>query len=268
MPKQSQRCATVDSTTWLVRYVGAVGVAVSVVLVSGCGGTDTPEVAEESAAVPNSSTSGSAVAPPSVTSTPATVPSRVRPAAEELLLTDAELIGSGWIPDEDTDPEAAEVQASSQPECSNQSWTLKTPEVVDDAASAWHFDSAAEVELITSQAWSYSSADAASAALAAYRDVASRCVSWDTADTGSGYAYHEQQELFDIPVAEEALGRHGTTSSIKYPEIGSFPMYWVAARNGSQVVQVTYRPGSLLSAPEGRARVETLAATAASKTQD
>jgi len=231
-------------------------------MLSGCGGTDTSEVAGESAAaVSNSSTSGSAVVPSSATSMPATVSSRVERAAEELLLTDDELIGSGWNPDEDTDPEAAEVQASSQPECSNQSWTLKTPEVVDDAASAWHFDSAAEVELITSQAWTYSSADAASAALAAYRDIASRCVSWDAADTGSGYAYHEQQELFDVPVAEEALGRHGTPSSIKYPEVGSFPMYWVAARNGSQVVQVTYRPGSLLSAPEGRARVETLAAT-------
>ncbi len=64
------------------------------------------------------------------------------------------------------------------------------------------------------------------------------------------------------------MGRQGMTTSIKYPEVGSFPMHWAIARSGSTIIQVAYRPGSLLPLHEGRARVVELAATSVAKAED
>ncbi|NKV12448.1 hypothetical protein GS909_18645 [Rhodococcus hoagii] len=74
---------------------------------------------------------------------------------------------------------------------------LRTSDMTDQAGAAWYFEQAAEVEAITSQAFVYRDEQAAAAALAAYHDVVGRCVSWQMGSARSGYAYQEDQELFD-----------------------------------------------------------------------
>ncbi|NKR90460.1 hypothetical protein GS894_24225 [Rhodococcus hoagii] len=130
-------------------------------------------------------------------------------AASALVLTSDQLLGRGWKPDKDGDPESTERQEASQSECSNQSWVLRTSDMTDQAGAAWYFEQAAEVEAITSQAFVYRDEQAAAAALAAYHDVVGRCVSWQMGSARSGYAYQEDQELFDAPVGDGSVARVG-----------------------------------------------------------
>lgn len=173
----------------------------------------------------------------------------------------------GWKPQSDTDPEATELQETTQPECSNQSWSLRTGTMTDKAGAAWTFDAAAQVETISSQSFVYTDAASATAALASYRDIASRCTSWQSVVTEKGYTYAETQELFDAPAGEESVARQGRTSLIRYPDILTGPVYWVTSRVGQSIVQITYSPGTLLGTNQGREQALELASVAASNVE-
>lgn len=224
-----------------------------------------PIVAETSSPAVTSATAASTTRSTS-TSTP--VPEPKVPQARELLLWTDQLPGTGWNPVSDADPESAERQEASQPECSNQSWMLRTAALRDEAAAGWSFDAAAEVEAITSQVFVYSDERAAETALAAYREVTGRCMSWQMGTNRSGYAFQHDQGLFDAPIATESVARTETTSMISYPDVPAAALHWVSARSGSTIVQVTYRPGSLLGSTEGQQRTIELATVAVNNTRN
>lgn len=186
-----------------------------------------------------------ASAPASTTTTPSSSVAKT-PAAQSLLLTTGQLPDMGWKPQSDNDPEATELQETTQPECSNQSWSLRTANMTDKAGAAWTFDAAAQVETISSQAFIDTDAASATAALASYRNLAARCTSWQSILTEKGYTYAETQEAFDAPAGEESVARQGRTSLICHPDIPTGPVYWVTSRVGQSIVQITYSPGTLL----------------------
>ena len=188
-------------------------------------------------------------------------------AADQLVLSTDQLPGAGWKPDDDGDPESTQRQDASQPECSNQSWMLRTDEMIDQAGAGWYFDQAAEVEAITSQAFVYRDEQAAATALAAYRDVVEQCVFWQMGAGTAGYTFGMSQEPFDAVVGDEAVARMQTTAMVRYPDVPASSSYWVSARVGSLIVQITYRPGSLLGSGQGKTQAVELAATAAQHAQ-
>lgn len=161
-------------------------------------------------------------------------------AADQMVLSPDQLPGAGWKPDDDGDPESTQRQPASQPECSNQSWTLRTEEMTDQAGAGWYFDQAAEVEAITSQAFVYRNEQAAATALAAYRDVVEQCVSWQMGAGTAGYTFQEGQEPFDAAVGDESVALVQTTAMVRYPDVPASSSYWVSARVGASIVQVTY----------------------------
>ncbi|NKU99289.1 hypothetical protein GS889_18475, partial [Rhodococcus hoagii] len=89
---------------------------------------------------------------------------------------------------------------------------LRTSDMTDQAGAAWYFEQAAEVEAITSQAFVYRDEQAAAAALAAYHDVCRPVWSWQMGSARSGYAYQEDQELFDAPVGDGPCPGGGSRS--------------------------------------------------------
>lgn len=187
------------------RWLPGVSGAGAIVLgVSGwLSGSDSDTATQE----PSSTTPASAASPtstgmsPSATTTSATSTTSAAPTtstpltADQLVLSPDQLPGAGWKPDDDGDLESTERQEASQPECSNQSWTLRTDEMTDQAGAAWSFDQAAEVEAITSQAFVYRDEQAAATALAAYRDVVERCVPWQMGAGATGYTFEVTREL-------------------------------------------------------------------------
>ncbi|MCK8671620.1 hypothetical protein M1M07_10880 [Rhodococcus sp. HM1] len=242
---------------------------------SGCSsGSDSDTATQEpssttpaSAAFPTSSAVSPSATPTSATSTTSAAPTPAPLAADQLVLSADQLPGAGWKPDDDGDPESAQRQPASQPECSNQSWTLRTEEMTDQAGAGWYFDQAAEVEAITSQAFVYRNEQAAATALAAYRAVVERCVSWQMGAGAAGYTFQEGQELFDAAVGDESVALMQTTAMVRYPDAPASSSYWVSARVGATIVQVTYRPGSLLGSGQGKTQAVDLAATAAAQAQ-
>ncbi|MHC6214687.1 hypothetical protein [Rhodococcus ruber] len=139
--------------------------------------------------------------------------------------------------------------------------------MTDQAGAAWSFDQAAEVEAITSQAFVYRDEQAAARVLAAYRDVVERCVSWQMGAGTVGYSFREEQQVFDAAVGDESVARMQTTTMVRYPDVPASSSYWVSARVGASIVQVTYRPGSLLGSGQGKTQAIELAATAAQQAQ-
>ncbi|MDV8015949.1 sensor domain-containing protein [Rhodococcus sp. IEGM 1241] len=228
----------------------------------------------ESPTEPSPTTVSSTIPSPTTTSAPASatnslsVPVATPPSAQNLLLSAAQLPGAGWTPQSDTDPEATELQETTQPECSNQSWILRSAGMTDMAGASWTFDAAAEVETISSQAFVYPDAAAATAALASYRDLVGRCTSWQSVLTSKGYTYAETQEMFDASVGEESVARQTGTSHVRLTDLPTFRMYWVTSRVGQTIVQVTYRPGSLLGTDQGRDQALELASTAGSTAEN
>lgn len=223
-------------------------------VVSGCSTSEAPsqarEVSSSADATPVSRAPSSEAA--RATSTTAATPTPKLLSARELLLATSQLGGGGWKPGADVDPEATEPQPATQPECSNQSWTLRTTSMIDAAGAAWHFDQAAETESITSQVFVYQDDQAATTALAAYRDVVSRCTSWR--DGPSGYNFQETQEAFDVALGTESVARSQTAALISAPDIAPYTVYWVSSRVGSAIVQVTFQGGILLgNGGKGRA---------------
>lgn len=233
--------------------------AVLAAVVSGCSTSEAPRQAAEPSSAstkPLPPKASGEIAAASSTSVTSTAPKP--PSARELILTTSQLDGAGWKPGEDVDPEAAEPQPSSQPGCSNQSWTLRTPDMLDTAGASWHFDQAAEGESITSQAFVYRDERAATTALAAYRDVVSRCTSWRAGPDPARLGFQQIQEPFEVPVGAESVARALTVTLISAPDIPPSTLFWVASRVGSSIVQVTFHGGTLLG-NGGKERVADLA---------
>lgn len=223
-----------------------------------------PSPTTVSSTIPAPTTTSASASPTTSLSVAVAMP----PSAQKLLLSAAQLPGAGWTPQSDTDPEAAELQETTQPECSNQSWILRNADMTDMAGASWTFDAAAEVETISSQAFVYPDAAAATAAMASYRDLVGRCTSWQSVLTSKGYTYAETQEMFNAPVGEESVARQTGTSHVRLTDLPTFRMYWVTSRVGQTIVQVTYRPGSLLGTDQGRNQALELASTAGSTAEN
>ncbi|UYF97184.1 hypothetical protein OCS65_28145 (plasmid) [Rhodococcus aetherivorans] len=120
---------------------------------------------------------------------------------------------------------------------------LRTDEMTDDAAAAWYFDQAAEVETIPSQAFVYRDEHAATEALAAYQEVVGQCVSWQMGAGTAGYTFDVHQEVFDTAVGDESVARIQTTTMIRYPDVPASSTYWVTAKVGPSIVQLTIGRG-------------------------
>ncbi|MEV0539706.1 hypothetical protein [Nocardia salmonicida] len=118
--------------------------------------------------------------------------------------------------------------------------------MIDAAGAAWHFDQAAETEFIKSQVFVYQDNRAATTALAAYRDVVSRCTSWQVGASPARYNFQETQETFDVALGAESVARTQTAALISAPDIQPYTVYWVTSRVGSAIVQVTFEGGILL----------------------
>lgn len=255
------------------RSTGAAATALVVTsLLAAC--SSESSTAESPTVEPSPTTVSSTIPAPTTTSASASpttslsVAVAMPPAAQKLLLSAAQLPGAGWTPQSDTDPEAAELQETTQPECSNQSWILRGADMTDMAGASWTFDAAAEVETISSQAFVYPDAAAATAAMASYRDLVGRCTSWQSVLTSKGYTYAETQEMFNAPVGEESVARQTGTSHVRLTDLPTFRMYWVTSRVGQTIVQVTYRPGSLLGTDQGRNQALELASSAGSTAEN
>ena len=86
--------------------------------------------------------------------------------------------------------------------------------------------------------------------------------------TSKGYTYAETQEMFNAPVGEESVARQTGTSHVRLTDLPTFRMYWVTSRVGQTIVQVTYRPGSLLGTDQGRNQALELASSAGSTAEN
>ncbi|NCL77983.1 MULTISPECIES: hypothetical protein [unclassified Rhodococcus (in: high G+C Gram-positive bacteria)] len=100
----------------------------------------------------------------------------------------------------------------------------------------------------------YRDEQAAATALAAYRDVVERCVSWQMGAGAAGYTFDVIQKTLDAAVGDESVARMQTTAMVRYPDAPASSSYWVSARTGTSIVQVTYRPGSLLGSGQGKSQ--------------
>ncbi len=184
--------------------------------------------------------------------------------AAALILTTDQLGGGGWRVTDDADPEGGEVgspQPASPPECSGQSWVLRTG-AIDTAGAAWYFAGAAETESVTSQAFVYQDEQSATAALASYRAVVERCGSWRSGADAADLNFQMQQEVFEVPIGTESVARKETAVLIGFPDLPPGTVYWVTSRVGSAIVQVTFQGGTLLGDAGGRDRATALAEAA------
>lgn len=191
------------------------------------------------------------------------------PRAHDLLLSASQLPEPGWTPLTGTDPESSEPPGPTQPECSNQSRTLRTAEMTGTASAAWKNESDVGVESVSSHAFVYTDAAAATSALASYRDLVSRCTRWENGKSPSGRpATFGEQELFDAPAGEESVARQSGIVHPYFTDIPTFRTYWVASRVGQSIVQITYDPEWPLDTKQGREKANGLAAVAAANVEN
>lgn len=125
------------------------------------------------------------------------------------------------------------------------------------------------VESVSSHAFVYTDAAAATSALASYRDLVSRCTRWENGKSPSGRpATFGEQELFDAPAGEESVARQSGIVHPYFTGIPTFRTYWVASRVGQSIVQITYDPEWPLDTKQGREKANGLAAVAAANVEN